>query len=147
LLPKEQGYWLTLENSAAALEFYSSFQRWSQRKKLNWASIGLGFKESAKNPVLSAVERTNPDQLKQSRQEYQRLAEQVRADGYRLEIYRPAGMEGARLNGVGILRKAESQLDLPAERQVDLLFSSPLRQQRAGSMWRSLADSQAIGWG
>ena len=147
MLPSEQGAWPTLENSATVLERYHAFEQWSQRKKLAWAGIGLGIKTSVNGSFFGPAGKISAEQLAQAQQNYQQLVDQIHADGYHLEVYRPAVTEVVLRSGVKVLRKPVSQLELPAERQVDLLFTSLLRAQPQAGLWRHLSGSQAIGLG
>jgi hypothetical protein len=147
MLPKEENYWFNLSNSVLAAEQYHRFKQWSQHKKLVWAGIGLSIKENSAWKNASKAADLNSEQLLQAKQNYKQLAEQVQADGYRLELYRSAVIETPERGRLKFLRKAESQLALLADRQVALLFSSLHRGQSQAALWRALAGAQAIGIG
>jgi hypothetical protein len=145
--PQEHHYWFTLSNSGLALEQYQQFKQWSQQKKLNWVGIGLCIKEESCWGNSLKTEEEKSAELSQSKQNYLQLGIQVHDDGYRLELYRPAAVVAAQHARPKLLRKAEGQLELMADRQVDLLFTSLHRGQNQAALWRALADSQAIGIG
>ena len=147
MLPQEHHYWFTLSNSGLALEHYQQFKQWSQHKKLNWVGIGLCIKEESCWGNSLKTEEEKSAELSQAKQNYLQLGIQVHNDGYRLELYRPAAVVAAQHARSKLLRRAEGQLELVADRQVDLLFTSLHRGQNQAALWRALADSQAIGIG
>jgi len=147
MLSQEHHYWFTLSNSGLALEHYQQFKQWSQHKKLNWVGIGLCIKEESCWGNSLKTEEQKSTELSQAKQNYLQLGIQVHDDSYRLELYHPAAVVAAQHARPKLLRKAEGQLELVADRQVDLLFTSLHRGQNQAALWRALADSQAIGIG
>jgi hypothetical protein len=147
MLTQEDDYWLNISNSALALEQYQQFKQWSQRKKLTWAGIGLWIKEESTWDDSLKNEEQKSQALLQAKQNYAMLGTQVHDDGYRLELYRPAVVQTAEHSRLKFMRKAESQLKLMTDRQVDLLFTSLHRRQNQTVLWRAMADSQAVGIG
>ncbi len=147
MLPQEHHYWLTISNSALALEQYQQFKQWSQRKKLTWAGIGLCINEESSWDDALKTDEQKSEELLQAKQNYSLLGVQVHDDGYRLELYRPAVVQVVKNGRLKLLRKAESQLELVADRQVDLLFTSLHRGQNQAALWRAIAESQAVGIG
>jgi len=147
MLTKEDGYWLTLENSDQALARYADFKQWSGRKKLEWTGIGLWIKEFEGNEKLLLSGKAKSKNFQPANEKFQQLAGQIRQDGYRLEIYQQAIKEHARPSGMRVVDKMESRLTIPADRQVDLLFPNLHRDQHRLSLWRYLDNSQAIGLG
>jgi len=130
-----------------ALEQYQQFKQWSQHKKLNWVGIGLCIKEESCWGNSLKTEEQKSTELSQAKQNYLQLGIQVHDDSYRLELYHPAAVVAAQHARPKLLRKAEGQLELVADRQVDLFFTSLHRGQNQAALWRALADSQAIGIG
>jgi len=147
MLPQEHHYWLTISNSALALEQYQQFKQWSQRKKLTWAGIGLWIKEENSWDDSLKTDEHKSEELLQAKQNYLQLGVQVHDDGYRLELYRPAAVQATKNGRLKLLGKAKSQLELVADRQVDLLFTSLHRGQNQAALWRAIAESQAVGIG
>ena len=147
MLPQEHHYWFTLSNSGLALEQYQQFKQWSQHKKLNWVGIGLCIKEESCWGNSLKTEEEKSAELSQAKQNYLQLGIQVHDDGYRLELYRPAAVVAAQHARPKLLRKAEGQLELVADRQVDLFFTSLHRGQNQAALWRAIAESQAVGIG
>lgn len=147
MLPQEHHYWLTISNSALALEQYQQFKQWSQRKKLTWAGIGLCINEESSWDDSLKTDEQKSEELLQAKQNYSLLGVQVHDDGYLLELYRPAVVQAAGHGRLKLLRKAKSQLELMADRQVDLLFTSMHRGQNQAALWRAIAESQAVGIG
>ncbi|HAE85403.1 MAG TPA: hypothetical protein DCG78_02695 [Anaerolineaceae bacterium] len=147
MLPKEENYWFNLSNSVLAAEQYHRFKQWSQHKKLVWAGIGLCIKEESSWGNSLKTEEEKSAELLQAKQNYLQLGIQVHDDGYRLELYRPATVVAAQHGRSKLLRKAEGQLELVADRQIDLLFTSLHRGQNQAAFWRALAGAQAIGIG
>ena len=147
MLPQEHHYWLTISNSALALERYHHFKQWSQNKELEWAGIGLCIKEDISKGDSLKTEEEISAELLQAKQNYLQLGMQVHDDGYRLELYRPAAVQATKNGRLKLLGKAKSQLELVADRQVDLLFTSLHRGQNQAALWRAIAESQAVGIG
>jgi hypothetical protein len=55
LLPKEQGYWTSLDSVEATVRCYYEFKKWSQNQKLTWAAVGLDIEPLYTRMILFLI--------------------------------------------------------------------------------------------
>jgi len=135
LLPKDQGYWFNLRNSAAAAARYADFSTWAAQNALRFEAVGLDIEPDIHemNAVLSRPVVVLPRLIRRlsdratlqaARQRYDALLAQIRADGFRVESYQFAMIADERLAGGDALQRLSGILDLPVDREVWMLYSS-----------------------
>ena len=159
LLPKEQGYWFNVGNAPEAVAGYASFKAWSAQHGLQWAGVGLDIE-----PDMRAIERltasggwrTVPGLLghaldggrwQRARAAYRDLVAQIRADGFPVEAYHIPMIADERRVGSTFLQRLMGLVDIPADREVFMLYSSFVPVLGAGLLWSYAPDAQAIGVG
>jgi len=144
LLPREQGYWLNLGNGEAALNRYEAMQVWARQNGLTFDGVGLDFEPDLADLERCARERWRilPVLLRRSldrrrlwrgQADYKELARRIRMDGLRLDTYMFSLIADERLAHSSLLRRSTGIVDLPADREIWMLYSS---------MFRGLVGSQ-----
>lgn len=158
LLPKNQGYWLSLNNAAQAAERYAHFKAWSAEHDLRWAGVGLDieFDWRELQQALTNAWRLLPtvllrsvdnERLRRAQVEYSALVAQMRADGHRVESYVIPFILDERQAGAALLQRLAGLVDVPADREVPMLYSSLLRPRGPGFLWSYAQQVQAVGVG
>jgi hypothetical protein len=157
LLPQAQGYWLNLDNAAAASSRYAQFIAWTRQNNLDWEAIGLDIEPDIHlfDQILSrpwnAVPRIARNLLSTTRlataQRYHALAAQIRADGYEVETYQFPFIIDERLAHSTFLQRALGLVDLPADREILMLYSSFLRWAGPGLLWSYAYQAGCVGVG
>ncbi len=158
LLPKEDGYWFNLENHARALQRYADFKAWTDTNKLEWSAIGLDIepdfnqmtdayfmrprvlKKVLKRYISKAV-------LKQASLAYRKLAVTIKDDGYFLETYHFPLIVDERKARSTVAQRIGGLVDVPADREVLMLYSSMFQPIGNRLLWTYAEDAQAIGVG
>ncbi len=157
LLPKEQGYWLNLDNAPQAFARYTEFKVWSQQNGLEWQAVGLDIEPDINMLQRVAEDRTkilqilkkafSDSQLKRSKQIYEILVKRMRQDGYLVESYQFPFIMDERKARSTLLQRTTGILDLPVDREVLMLYSSFTRSLYPGLLWTYGKEAQAIGLG
>jgi hypothetical protein len=143
LLPDEQGYWYNLANPHHAAARYAEFQRWTRAHGLRWAGVGIDIEPDIREVArwFASPLRLTPALLRRARdrgrlrratEQYRALIAQMRADGYSVESYIIPLIYDERRAGSTLLRRLAGLVDLPADREVPMLYSSFHRPYGAG---------------
>ena len=118
LLPRDQGYWLGMDNADVAKETYASFKSWTLRENLTWRTIGLDFEPDirefkawidgghrrwALQRILSRLFQRR--KLVISQRVYRHLVGAIRSDGYMVESYNLPLIADERIVGSTLLRR------------------------------------------
>ncbi len=158
LLPKEQGYWPNVDNAPLAVEHYAAFEAWTAEYGLAWAGVGLGIQPdihelgdwlTQRQRVLPVALRRllQARRLRRARKIYRGLVERVRQTGYRVESYVFPVIADERKVLSTLLQRIFGVVDIPADREVMVLYSSYVRPYGPGVIWAYAPDSQAIALG
>jgi len=158
LLPEEQGYWFNLDNSAAALERYRAFRAWTGVENLQWVGIGLDiepdirvfadWRQSPWRTLASAALRLGDRaRLSGAREAYHSLIAEARRDGYRVDVYAFPVIADERKAGSTLLQRLSGLVDLQADREVWMLYSSQFRPYGAGLLASYAPEAQSIAVG
>jgi hypothetical protein len=161
LMPRAQGYWLTLEYARAVVERYNQFLQWTADYSLQWDGIGLDIE-----PDISLVDEfnrltvsrfrlvrrlllqtLNRRRLVDARRIYRDLVQRIQRDGYRVDSYQFPFIVDERRSGSTVLQRATGILDLPVDREVLMLYSSFFRPYGAGMIWSYGDEAESIGIG
>lgn len=163
LLPVEEGYWFNLRNYPQAVARYHDFRAWVARENLHFDAIGLDFEPSLtelhaarRRGILSLFDRAvlaqNNALYPAARDAYLDLAATIRHDGYELHTYQYPPIVDDRRAGTTLIQRTLDILDLPADQEVLMLYSSTIFRGRlesvGGAFVRSYgqhADGIAIG--
>jgi hypothetical protein len=158
ILPQQEGYYFCMSNVAQARSFYEAFRSWTVAEGLTWAAVGINIE-----PDLREMEtlRVSPlqllpellkrvmsrRQLARSQAAYASLAREIRNDGYTVESYQFPVIVDERKTGSTLLRRAAGLVDVPADREVWMLYSSFSRPLGIGYLWSYAPEAQQIALG
>jgi hypothetical protein len=164
LLPVEEGYWFNLHNYPQALVGYQHFREWAIAEQLHFDAVGLDIEPSLAE--LRAARRQGPKSifnrafLAQSnalypaaRDAYLDLTATIRHDGYAVHTYQYPFIVDDRRAGTTLIQRMLDIVDVPADEEVLMLYSSNffrgiLGSDLGGAFVRSYgqhADSIGIG--
>lgn len=146
LLPEDQGYWFHAGNVAQATARYDAFRAWSAEHGLEWAGVGLDLEPDLRElrQVLEGGWRRLPGllprlgrggQVREARVGYVALVERIRADGHRVDTYQFPFIVDERQARSTLLQRLSGVLDLPADREVLMLYTSFVRPHGAAVLW------------
>ncbi len=158
LLPKEQGYWFNAGNARQAAVRYVAFKAWSAENGLRWAGMGLDIEPDMRDAERLATDRWgllsallsrafDCERMHRAEVEYGLLVAQMRADGYSVESYVFPLMLDERKAGSTLLRRLSGLIEVPADREIPMLYSSFLRPRGPGVLWSYAPEVQAVGVG
>lgn len=158
LLPKEQGYWFNAGNYAEAQACYQKFLAWTVANQLIWERIGLDIEPDIRE--VETLTKTwwkiaprwlgrifNMRRVKIAQQAYQLLIEQIRRDGYPVDTYQFPLLADERKVKTSALQRVTGVIDLPADREVWMLYTSLVRPHGPGMLSSYGSEAQSIGLG
>lgn len=141
LLPEDEGYWFNLSNYPQAVARYHEFKAWADAEQLHFDAIGLDFEPSLVE--LQAARRQGMRHLfnravlaqrnalyPAAREAYLDLAAAIRHDGYELHTYQYPPIIDDRRAGTTLIQRTLDVLDLPADQEVLMLYTSHLFRGR-----------------
>lgn len=158
LLPKDKGYWFNLYNAPHAITCYQNFKDWTAEYGLIWDGVGLDIEPDIREIKMLFANRLrlfpgiirrlfNNKLFTQAQLAYRGLVEQIRMDGYRVDSYQFPIIADERRVGSKLLQRAIGLIDIPADREVWMLYSSFLRPNGPGVLVSYAPESQSIGVG
>jgi hypothetical protein len=158
LLPKEQGYWTSLDTVSETVHCYRNIKVWTEKNGLNWAAVGLDIEPRLDRMKLFGKNWTYeiPDLIKRLflTNKYQKqendlraLVNQIRADGYPVETYNFPFVIEERKADSNILSKLLGTPALEADREVLMLYSSFFTKNGDAILWSYAHQAQGIGLG
>ncbi len=158
LLPEDEGYWFNLDNAPQARARYAAFRAWTRAEALTWAGVALDIEPdmremealmSGSTQVLPAILRRTFDvqRFRQARASYHSLVAQIRADGYPVHVYQFPFIVDERRVGSTVLQRVAGLIDLDADREGLMLYSSFTRPRGAALLWSYGPEAQSIGVG
>ncbi len=135
LLPPDAGYWFNVENYPQAIAYYRAFNAWARSEQLQFNAVGLGLEPSPQLreglryslPLWLAgrlvAARTNA-LFPAAQVAYRELTAEIRADGYAVHTYQYPFVVDDRRAGTTLVQRALNVVDLPADTEVLLCYSS-----------------------
>lgn len=137
VLEPHQGYWLTADNAGRAAERYREVRDWARAHGLDLQAIGLDIEiphadavALTQRPVhaLGRLLRARRPtlQVQAARRAYGELVEEIRQGGYRAETYQFPLVHEDRAAGSRLLQRSLGLVDVPADREVLMLYRSVL---------------------
>lgn len=163
LLPRSQGYWFNLDNAPQALAFYDQFLIWTAAHDLQWDGVGLdiepdiqtlGRVAAGDGGALPGILRRTLDggRFRRGHLFYRRLTARIRADGFHLESYQFPFIVDERRAGSTLLQRLLGVVDLDVDREVLMLYTSFVREERLGlngpgGLWSYGPEAQGIAVG
>ncbi|WP_224240077.1 hypothetical protein [Hyalangium gracile] len=158
LLPTEQGYWFNLDNAPQAAARYAAFREWTAAHQLRWDGVGLDIEPDLHElrqllsrrwrQLLVLLRRLRRgERLRQARDAYLALMARIREDGYRVDTYQLPLIVDERQAGSTLLQRLLGVVDLPADREVLMLYSSFVRPHGASLLESYAAQAGSVGVG
>jgi hypothetical protein len=159
LLPKEEGYWFNASNTTQAAARYDAFRAWTAEHGLRWTGIGFDVEpdyEEMGMLVTGQIGALLPrlfrrlfdrDTVPRAERAYAALVGRARADGYRVESYHFPFIADERRAGSWLLRRAFQLVDVPADTEVFMLYTSFTPGIGPGILWSYAPDAGGIGVG
>ncbi|QSQ16044.1 hypothetical protein [Myxococcus landrumensis] len=159
LLPVDQGYWFHAGNVLQARARYEAFRTWTAEQELQWAGVGLDIEPDiqelrawAESPLRSlpgmlARFILRGGRTREARAGYHALVERIRADGYRVDAYQFPLIVDERQARSSLLRRVAGVLDVPADREVLMLYTSFVRPRGPALLWSYAPGTGALAVG
>lgn len=163
LLPPGEGFWFNLQNYPQAIERYRAFRDWVQLNQLHFDAVGLDIE-----PPVSEVSHIQQWNLKDfarrirlasenvlypaARAAYTDLVAEIHQDGYEVHTYQLPLLADDRRAGTTLVQRALDIIDLPADVEVLMCYSSlpveQLNNDLGGALIASYGpDADGIGVG
>ncbi len=158
LLPKEQGYWFNLNNAPQAIARYGDFKAWTAQNRLRWAGVGVDIEFDMREVQALIADRRQAlplllrhaldgERVRRAKTLYDSLIAQIRADGYRVDSYHIPFIVDERKAGATLLQRLAGVIDVKADREVLMLYSSFLRPYGHSVLWSYAPEAGSIGVG
>jgi hypothetical protein len=158
LLPEDQGYWPNAANVREVAARYDQIRAWSAENGLRWAAVALDVEpdqreirrliadwRSAMPTVLQRV--FSPSSVVGAVKEYRDLVARFRADGYSVDSYVLPFVVDDRKVGSTLLQRVGGIVDVPADREVPMLYSSFVGSAGPGILWSYAPDFRSVAVG
>lgn len=136
LLPPSEGVWLNLQNYPQALERYHTFRHWAAEQDVRFVAIGLDI-EPPPTPTTAAQGAWSVRSLARriwlahenvlftaARAAYTDLIADIHHDGYEVHTYQLPILADDRRAGTTLVQRAFDLVDLPADVEVLMCYSS-----------------------
>jgi hypothetical protein len=158
LLPEEQGYWFNMKNVDWAMDRFEQFKAWTLEHGMQWQGLGIDIEPDyneidslmkGKKELLFPVLRRFLDRpaMRSANARYWGLVSQMHADGYHVDSYHLPFIVDERNIGSTFIQQLAGLVDIPADREVLMLYTSMVRPRGPGILWSYARDAQAIGVG
>jgi hypothetical protein len=129
LLPYEEGYYFTPENTQRAAERYDEWKVWTAQHGLVWEGVGLDIEPEARfyqqvmdNPwglVPMLLPRlADSERPRRAKAAYTALINRIHADGYSVENYQFPLLADERRAGSTLLQRLMGLVDVRTDREV-----------------------------
>ncbi len=135
LLPPDEGFWFNLQNYPQAVERYRAFHRWAQAVGVQFQAVGLDIEPPTSE--LDRIQRWGGRDLARrvwlssenvlfasARAAYTELIAEIHHDGYEVHTYQLPVLADDRRAGTTLIQRALDIVDLPADLEVLICYSS-----------------------
>ena len=163
LLPPGEGFWFHLQNYPQAIERYRAFHRWAKSGGVQFQAVGLDIEPPTSE--LDRIQRWGVRDLARrawqarenvlfaaARAAYTELITEIHHDGYEVHTYQLPILADDRRAGTTLVQRALDIVDLPADVEVLMCYSSApldaLGNDLGGALITSygpVADSIGVG--
>ncbi|MEJ2210312.1 MAG: hypothetical protein P8129_14935 [Anaerolineae bacterium] len=156
VLPRADGYWFHAGNAPQATARYAAFKAWTARHELEWEGIGLDIEPDMNEiqrlrgqgrwPTVRLMLRRAFDhyRLAHAERAYATLVAQIRADGYRVETFQFPFMVDERKAGSALLQRMLGLVDLKADRELLMLYSTFAPPIGDGMLWSYAPEAEGV---
>ncbi len=157
LLPKDQGYWTSLDTVRETTLRFGDFLAWQEAHKLKFAAVGLDIEPPL--PMVAALSLNSKGQfnilakrffsLARERQhpELQALIQAIQANGYAVETYQFPTVVDERLAKSNVFSKTLGLPVIESDREVLMLYSSFFPSYADSILWSYARQAKAVGVG
>jgi hypothetical protein len=156
VLPRAEGYWFHAGNAPQAVARYAAFKAWTAEHGLRWHGIGLDIE-----PDMNEMQRLmgrggwrmvpfllrrafDHYRLSHAERAYATLVAQIRADGYRVETFQFPFIVDERKAGSALLQRVLGLVDLQADRELLMLYSSFAPPLGDGMLWSYAPEAEGV---
>lgn len=158
LLPKEEGYWTSLDTIGATARAYKRFKDWTEKYHLKWAAIGIDLEPSYERIGLlgPAWKQHLPDlfsrffqvaHYRKALADLQDLVNIIKLDGYPVETYNFPFVIDEQKAASQIISRLLGTPPLDADREVLMLYSSFFDKGGDAILSSYAKQAQGIGLG
>jgi hypothetical protein len=158
LLPRELGYWTSLDTIDETEQRYQEFKAWVMEHKLKFVAVGLdieprldtmsGFSRQPANQIMKVIQRFFTNRcFRLAKLQAQQLIQTIREDGYPVETYQFPTVVDERAARSNVLARTLGIPDLDADREVLMLYSSFFPVYADSILWSYARQCQAVGVG
>jgi len=160
LLPEEDGYWFNLDNHDIAAARYEDFKAWTTQHELVWAGVGLDIEMDINDLRIALTGEADgafarrlwrkfidKPRVARAKRAYQALVDLIRADGYPVECYHLPLISDERRARSTVLQRTMGLVDLAADREVLMLYTSLLSENGDAFLWSYAPEADAVGVG
>lgn len=160
LLPEEDGYWFNLDNHEKAAARYVDFKAWTTQHDLQWAGVGLDIEMDINDLRIALAGEADQafarrmwhkfidkPRVASAQRAYHALVDLIRADGYLVESYHLPLISDERRARSTVLQRALGLVDLQADREVLMLYTSLLTDHGDTFLWSYAPEADAVGVG
>ena len=158
LLPYEEGYYFTPENTQRAAERYDEWKVWTAQHGLVWEGVGLDIEPEARlyqqimdNPwglVPMLLPRlADSEWSRRAKAAYTALIDRIHADGYSVENYQFPLIADERRAGSTLLQRLMGLVDVKTDREVWMQYNSFVPTLGPGLLWSYGPEAQALAVG
>ncbi len=158
LLPKEQGLYLTMENTPQIAARYTDFQAWTAQRNLRWSGVGLDIKLDIREFQLFASNRCqallgrlrrafDTVGLEQALAMYRTLVARMHADGYSVDSYQFPAIVDVHRACSRLAQRVTGMLDIPVDREVLMTYSSIFGPLGPAIVWSYALDAHSVAIG
>ena len=159
LLPKNEGYWFNIDNARQAAARYAAFKAWTEEHDLHWAGIGVDIEpdfDDIQQLIRGEGGRLARTMLRRigdsgrvldGRLAYGALLREMRGDGYQVVSYQLPFIVDERKVDSTLLQRAFGIVDVPADRETLMLYTSFVRPLGPGLLNSYGAEADVIGVG
>lgn len=158
LVPRDDGYFATLDNADLFVARYDEVKAWMEEHTLAFVAFGLDVELDIRKleglvnaPLSTAVallrQAFTRDRLERAVRTYSALLERIRAEGYLAETYQFPLVLDARSAQSKLLQRLAGLMDLRADREVLMLYSSliPVGGEQVLRSYAKEAQAIAVG--
>ena len=159
VLEQDQGYWMTVDNALDTSRRYQQIRDWARQERLLLRGVGLDIEIPMEDSLALLrdrhralfrllLRRRSRGEVLRAAAQYSALVQQIRGDGFLAETYQYSLVLDDRLARSTLLQRSLGILDVGADREVLMLYSSVLPEPwNRGLVDAYGPDAEAIGVG
>jgi hypothetical protein len=158
LLPVEERYYFTPNNTQRAAERYDEWKAWTAQHGLVWEGVGLDIEPEARfyqqimdNPwglvPMLLPQLRDTERPRRAQAAYAALIDRIHADGYSVENYQFPLIADERRTGSTLLQRLLGLVDVRTDREVWMQYNSFIRTLGPGLLWSYGPEAQALAVG